>query len=221
MKKKWLFVLIFVLFLTAFSGCKSQNSLINNVSELRTDVFYGQSQNYKVKAGYGFKETPFNADGKISEKDYFLTFRLIDREIDDQTYTISFQFGEQNYNADFKLSPVSHSLIASVEIENFNKKSFTIIISNASNHEDVEMASLLPENTLTFTSVLEKLQRTQSDLLKNYADENGNFNAEIHLRVLVKNEKPYWFIGLVEKDKMKAFLMDGLNGEILAVREVL
>ena len=156
-----------------------------------------------------------------SEKEYFLTFRLIDREIDDQTYTISFQFGEQNYNADFKLSPVSHSLIASVEIENFNKKSFTISILNASNHEEVELTSLLPENTLTFTNVLEKLQRTQSDLLKNYADENGNFNAEIHLRVLVKNEKPYWFIGLAQKDKMKAFLMDGLNGEILAVREVL
>ena len=84
------------------------------------------------------------------------------------------------------------------------------------------MKSILPENTLTVSQALQSLSEKQNQLIGNYTDENGTFNGEIHARILVKNDHPYWYVGLVNKDKnLKALLIDGINGEVLAIREIL
>ena len=56
--------------------------------------------------------------------------------------------------------------------------------------------------------------------LKNYCDEKGNFNAEIALRVLVKDNHPYWYVGLSNTSGTKALLLDGFSGEVLAVKDI-
>ena len=227
MLKKSTFI-CFILCLTAvflscsiFCGCTTKNTLVQYVSELRSDLFFGQSQNYSLKAGYGFKETPYHNDGNVKQKEYSLTFRLEDKETDQLLYSLSMTVNSNVYSAEFKINPVTHALTAEIKIDDFNLKSFDVEISVGSNKETVTMHSILPENTISYEKALDCLQEKQSKLLASYYDQNGVFNAEIHIRVLVKDQKPYWYVGLAKNKNLKALLIDGVSGEVLAIREVL
>ena len=63
-------------------------------------------------------------------------------------------------------------------------------------------------------------------LLKNpelfdcYKNEEGAICAEIRIKITVKDEKPYYFFGILDGKSRKAFLADGKTGDVLAVRNV-
>ncbi len=218
--KKFAFVLSFILCLTFLFGCHGKPNLIENLSELRTEVFYGESQNYKLKASYGFKENPFINDGKVGNTEYALEFRLLEKT-DDATYSLSFPLNGTTVNANFSKNPVSHVLYAKVQAENFKEKEFSVTVSCGGNQETITLKSLLAENTVSFEQALSSLYNNQKDYIDSIYDQNGNFNAEIYLRVLVKDQKPYWYVGIARgNNDLKALLIDGLDGKILAIREI-
>lgn len=219
--KKLAVIFLIIISALLLTACKEELTLDPYVSELRKDVYSGSSSNYTLKAGYGFKETPYSTDGSANQKVWLLTFKLVDKETDGATYTLSCSLIGTEYNTTFKLSPVSHALTAAIEIENFNEKQFTVNISVGGNSESVTMTSTLPEQTIDSSTALKHLWEKQPELINSYFID-GTFNGEIHERVLVKDDKPYYYIGLYSKDKnLKALLIDGLNGDVLAIREVI
>ena len=226
MKKSSFFISIFLSFLLAFcclffTACKKVNPLYERVSELRLSLYEGQSENFTISASYGFKETPFNNDSSVGKKVYILSFKLFGKETDGVSYTLKFEFEQQNYSATFKLNPVTHNLTASVELDNFNENEFSVTISGGGAPETVNLRSILPEKTIDYKKALDYLYADQQPLIKAYLDDNGNFNAEIYARVLVKNQKPYWYIGIASGNgNLKALLIDGFSGKVLAIREV-
>ncbi len=222
MKKLSRCILLILCLIIGLSACKEKaQTLEPYLSELRSSSFYGQSQNYQVKAGYGFKEISPNNDGKVLEKEYSLTFKLLGKETDNATYTLSFSFLDKQYSDTFKLNPVTHSLTAKINVDGFNLNEFTVQISSASSTESVTLKSTVPDGTMSYLSALEALEKNQKELIDSYKDKNGNFIGEICARVVVKDDKAYWYIGLTDKNgDLKALLLDGVSGEVLAIREV-
>ena len=224
MKKFFVFLLsLFCLSIPLINlvACNNLNSLANHVSELRMDVFEGENQNFNLTAGYGFRENPFINDGKVGNREYLLTFKLLNQQTSDVTYTISLNFNGEQYACKFSFSPVSHSLVASVKIDNFNLKTFNVTLSYASNTVDIEMNSTLPNGTVDYLTALNALQKEQPNLINAFCDSEGNFCAEICARIIVKNGKAYWYVGISSgADKLKALLIDGATCEILAIREI-
>ena len=195
---------------------------MSNVSELRSDIFEGQSQTYTVKATYGFKEQPFNNDAKVENVKYALVFRVTNGHMDGAAYSLSGNFDGTPVQTEFSLDPMSHALTATVEVENFNQKEFTVTISCSGVAEDVTLSSIVPEGTISAEQALKCLMEKQSSLLSSLYDQNKNFNAELHLRVIVKQGKSYWYVGIATgSERLKALLIDGTNGEVLAIRDVL
>ena len=221
MKKLLAFLLMFTLVITPLFGCKPEKGLEVYLSELRSDLFEGKSQTYTIKAGYGFKETPFINDGVVGETVSALNFRLGGTIVDGATYTVSFTSGSETFNKDFSLNPITHSLTAAVEVDNFSAKEFTVSITSSGKTEEVVLKSVLPDQTITPTQALKYLSVNQADLINNYTDENGNLKAELYMRVLVKDDKPFYYLGIATgNDKLKALLVDGISGEVLAIREI-
>lgn len=222
MKKIYIHLcLLLCAFLIILPACNTQSDLINHVSELRSDVFFGQNQTYSVKAGYGFKETPYNNDAKVSQKVYQLTFILLNRQADPATFSLTFNFKDKEYNALFKLNPISHALSATVNVEGFDLKSFEVIIRRDSDSQTVTLNSLLPADTITYQQALDNLEKNQKDLIDSYRNSDGNFCAEIYVRVLVKDQKAYYYVGFASGNQnLKALLIDGKSGKVLAVREI-
>lgn len=216
-----LFVIATVLMMAFFTACKSENPLYSHVSELRQNIYEGQSQNYHVKAQYGYREHPFDNNAKVDEHVYRLIFKLMDKETDGATYTVNLTHGEEKYSSTFTLDPVTHSVTAKIEISDFNLNKFDIEISSSSSTEKVTMSSTLPENTIDYKTALDFLYQDQSALIESYTDQEGNLNLEIYERITVKNGKPYWYVGLASGNgNLKALLIDGISGQTLAIREI-
>lgn len=220
MKRKFLFLTLFLSIFLIFSGCKTENTLVPFVSELRSNCYQSDSTDFDISAGYGYIEVNKSFDGKKGQTACLLTFRLNQIQTDMITYNVSLTFNGKDYKSTFKLNPVSHNLTAFMPIENFNLNEFEIILSYGSDTRVIKMKSTLPKNTISYTKALSCLQKSQSALLKTYYDENNKFNAEITLRVLVKDSHPYWYVGLSNANGTKALLLDGLSGEVLAIKDI-
>lgn len=219
MKKFVLFLICLILPCTFLCSCKSQNNLDGFVSELRSNCYKSVDSNLTIKAGYGFIEQQPNLDGKVGEKIYVLKFKLTGGQTENVTYHVSLNFNQTEYFSTFKLNPISHSLTAIMQIDNFNLSQFEITIKYGSDSQTVKMQSILPENTITYSNALSCLQQSQSQLLKTFY-QDGKFCAELCLRVLVKDNHPYWYVCISSKEISKALLIDGFTGEVLAIRDV-
>ena len=218
LKNFFLFGFLLLFTLCAFSACKEENSLISRVSDLRCNQYYGKSENFSLTASYGFREKPFISDGKVGERVYTLKIKLADKILDPATYYISFTHEGLSFSGEFILSQTG-GYVAEFEIENFSLNSFDVTLSVASTTEIITLNSTLPPNALTFDKALDSLSKTQSELILAYT-ENGEFTAEIYARIIVKDDKPYWYIGFAKANGLKAFLIDGFTGEVLAIRSV-
>ena len=137
MKKLLAFLIMLTLVITPLFGCKPEKGLEVYLSELRSDLFEGKSQTYTLKAGYGFKETPFINDGVVGETVSTLSFRLGGAVVDGATYTVSFTSGSETFSKEFSLNPITHSLTAVIEVDNFSAKEFTATITSSSKSEQV------------------------------------------------------------------------------------
>lgn len=206
-------------------GCDCSNrknvDYLNYVSELRYEVYEGKSQDYTIKASYGFRETPYVNDGKVDKTIYYLTFEMLNVSNLDATYFLNFTHDGRTYDKQFNLNHHKNSLLCEIELENFSVKSFTVNVGTINQKQAIVMQSVVPEKALDYKGAINSLIKSQPSLLENYKNENGEFCAEIYARILVKDSKAYWYIGIASGEgSLKALLIDGINGEILAVREV-
>lgn len=215
-------VAAFILSLGAFSACKKENELLEYVSELRSDVFCCDNECCDISASYGFKEEPFINDGKVGARVYRLNFSLKGAETDTADRSICMVYKGEEYKSGFKLNPLTGVLSASFEIENFDLKEFTASLLSGAENETLCFKSELPEGTYNLSDALSALEKAQPTLIEGYKNENGVFTAEIYARVIVKNGASFWYFGLAEGNKkLKALLVSGTTGEVLAVREIM
>ncbi len=217
---KTLIIMVCVLGLFTLCGCNNQLDLSKYVSQLKSNIYEGSTESYSLKASYGFIEDKTALDGKINTTNYYLTVKILNKQIDYSTYTLTFCQENKEYNKKFELNPISNCFSATIFIEPFIADSIEITITSTKK-ETVALSSILPKNTISPFVALKKLQEQQPSLIKNYVNENNEFTAEIIERVLVKDGHPYYYVGIVESPtSTKAMLLDGFTGEVLAIRKV-
>ena len=212
-------ILALLLILSSFTlfGCEKKSPLLPFVSEYRSNIFEGKSDNFELKAYYGYKETPYLNDAKVENYYHELTFILKGNILENASYSL--EVCDNNETIPFERS--NNGLIkARYRVKDFTKESFKVNIISSSSREEITLKTILPKNTLLLNSILLSLEKKEAVLINSYY-VNAEFNAEIHARVLVKNEKPYWYIAFLNGKTLKAFLVDGISGEVLAIREVI
>lgn len=225
MKKLYCLILSIALAFTCsiFSGCE-KDTLEKNISELRSNIYLGKvdSNDFDItlKCAYGFIEEPYALDGKTGEIVYKLKFKLVGDLSSNVIYSLAFNHEDFNYKKEFTFSPTTSTFTTSFEIEDFDKSDFSVNLFIGAKSYPVTLKSIVPTGVMSYRDALVKLQENEPSLIKDKTDENGNFNAEIFMRILVKNEYPYYYIGISHDGGIKAFLMDAKSGKILAVREV-
>lgn len=218
MKKVFLCVLTLVAAITLV-GCTKENKLLPFVSELREDVYIGESNNYKLKAHYGFSETPIDRDGNAGAHTRKLTLMLLDRDGGDIKVNATLNLVDTPQTETFALNPITFLWSAQFNADVMEKQ-FSVTITENGVSEEITLTSELPENTLSYKSALDALCKSQPELINAY-NTNGTFGGEICMRVLVRNEKPYWYVGLTDKNgRTRALLIDGFTSEVLAVKDI-
>lgn len=215
-----LFVFLLSVTLSFLGGCNDGEELTRYLSEYKSDVFEGKSENYSLKASYGFYESPINYDGTVGNKTYLFIIRMQNKETDNVNYTVSFDFDGKNYKKELTLSPTYDALSAEFNIDGFNLKEIPVLITAAEKTEEVVLKSVVPENAMSIDKALLSVKE-KTTLFDNLSDGNGGYNMELTARIIVKNDKPYYYIGVTDKNgKMKALLVDAVSGDVLATRDV-
>ena len=201
-------------------GCKKEEPLLYYISELRQDIFEGKSDDFLLKAHYGFKEEVHLLDNKRENTKYMLTIILDQIPISYYTeYTLNFNYHDIQYTGVFKFNPNSEKLSVNFNINNFTEKEFKVTLSYAGNNKEIPLTSIVPKDTVPYTEILSVLREKQSTLIESLT-KDGEFSAEIILRIIVKDEKAYYYVGFYKDNRLKAFLIDGKNKEILTMRDI-
>lgn len=221
MKKIFSFCILLIVLVASSTlfACKNSYDYSTHVSNLRYAVYSGNGSKYGLKITSNQTETPFINDGICGiNKINFTKIALTNGEID-VTYRIFFNFNNNNYEYVLTPNPVTFMPSVQVEIENFNCHNLAITVFCGSYAEEIIVKSELPENTIDYKTAINYFVTAQKDLIDSYF-YNDTFNAELYAKVLVKNQKPYWYIAIADGNKIRAVLIDGFSGEILAMRDI-
>ena len=215
------FLLILTIFATLFttillSSCKKQDNYFNYLTECRSDIFLGEKNGLKLKATYGFILKEKSVE---KAKHYQLKFTLFGNIKDFSTYSLVFNYKGLEYKSNFSLDALSNTLYCQFDINDFAEKTFSVEVVLTSIREQIELSSIVPKNTLPPTEALNILWKNQPELMNSFI-KDGVFNGELILRVIVKENAPYYYIGIKQREKLIAFLLDGFTGKELAVRNI-
>ena len=217
--KKIIVIFLILCFTLGFSGCKKENAYLTYISELKQNLYAGTANDISVTAYYGFREEPFINDGKAGEKVYGYTFKL-DIIPDEIRRAVELKTDNETYSAVFTPDEITSEYKAFIEIKNHFEREFTVTYICGSEQTQITLCSIVPENCISYERALDLLTEKQQSLLNAYSSDNG-FNAEIYMRIFIKNDSPYWYVGIASgHGKLKALLIDGISGELLAVREI-
>ena len=196
-----------------FIGCNDTENYDTFVTNLRQEIYYGESENYTLYGAYGFNKLD---DGNT---EYILSLKLLNKETANETYIAKVTYNGLAYEEKFNFNPVKSSLIADMPILDFKEKTFNVIIRCAEKEETITLNSLIPNGTLSYKDALKCLWKNQPTLINSYYD-GEIFTASITQRITVKNGKAYWYFALKKDNDVKALLLDGITGEVLAIREI-
>ena len=218
-------IVLFLAFLTivscGFTACARECELVKFVSDSKTDLFYGESSKYKLKCDYGFSETVKKEDGKVSSTAYYLNFKLLNVS-DNAEYLLTVRYGDVQKDGYFSVSPVSGYLTAKIQADNFVDENFTVTISSGGTEEQITMVSIIPEGVVDYKTALASLCESRKTLIDSYRNDYGVFEGEIHVRIIVKDDKAYWYVARINGEGVKkALLMDGVNCEVKAIRDII
>ena len=218
------FLIIFFTFLLAvlfiFSGCKNngKSSLLPYISELKKDILFGENETYVVCATCGYEEVPLNLDGKVDKTQNKLTVFLTGENKDAKT-EIGLHINGEIYKQTLTYDPISSKGRAAFPLD-IKEKSLTVSVYENGRESVINLKSKIPEDTVDYETALKTFEKSQKNLISNYT-ENGVFKGEISMRILEKEGKAYYYLGLTDKTgKTKALLIDGKSCDILAVRDI-
>ncbi|MBO5328693.1 MAG: hypothetical protein J6B04_05930 [Clostridia bacterium] len=214
MRKFLTATLFLVIFTFSLCGCFKKIDYTDYVSESRTTIYIYCDDEISVKIYCGNKESPYCADG-IKGKVESFTEILVKFLNNPKSVNITCDniCGEMNYNAvknAFYLSdgvkiPPLDDLLFKLEVDG---KAYEYKATN------VTLNGVISKET-ALNCVIEYDGETFEQLT-----EHGLFNGEIFIRILY-DEGCYYYVGVCDtQGKIKAYLLDGVYGKIIAERNL-
>ncbi|MBQ7924498.1 MAG: hypothetical protein IJ329_04240 [Clostridia bacterium] len=211
-------LLSLVFFSFFFSACKkSKINYFSYVSELRSNIFYAETDGFSLRIFATEKEYPYSSDG-VKRDTSVRTEIYLFAPSGDKTTAISFSIDETPYGGEMSYDNVKAEYYYSCTLDVSALSQIDCVIDYGGKTLEFCAQSVKTENTLTPQTVIEKLQESESELLASLTDKYG-FAGEIYVRLLYE-DFPYYYIGVIDRNgNTTAFLMNGETGKILAKRQ--
>lgn len=197
-----------------------------NISEIRTNLFIGKTENAIVTFTSGYREEEYLIDGKSTENVPFGVITAI--ILNDNKFNITKNFvatiNGNNYQGEFEINPYDNSLVYDIQesIEDWAIISISIILDEL--YETINLENISSSWNMTSLDALEIACENFKSELKKYVKENM-FNMEVYIKILFDFENldnPYfWLVSFVGTDnKDISIVLDINSGEILSKKIV-
>ncbi len=211
-----LFLLLFCLpFL--LSACKQKLNYFDYVSELRSNVFIAQTEEFSLRIYAVNKEAPYVPDGIPQAVSPRVEVYLVAPE-GNKTTNITFQIDEKSYGGEMSYDNVKCEYYYSQTLDVSARNAIDCLVKYGDKEVQLRAASVVTKNTLPPETVLDQLLQARPEPFTALTDEYG-FAGEIYLR-LIYEDAAYYYVGVIDRTgKINAFLINAETGKILAHRE--
>lgn len=208
------FCVLLIIYSCTLISCKNNDLYLQNVSQLRTDVFIGKYNGNTLTVYPEEKEYPFIYDGNACERKKFITIKL-DNLVGDEI-SAEFTINEETYGAQMTFQVLPNALICTIEVVSLPQNSLTVSVTENDSTVKVETKSVKINDTVSYKTAIKSVLNQRQSFIKSLKTHNV-LQAEIQARLLYEDGKNYWYVGFADKKgNLTAFLIDGKDGKILA-----
>lgn len=213
--KKLLLAIVFISTFFTFTACKKTNPYENKISQLRTDVYVCETENYTITAYPEIRENPFLSDGKVGKLEKVMIFKLnfLNDETKTDLYKIEFDIDGKTYSSQFEYKPSSTFLYCQVLVENLPQKSFNVTLKDDNHSFSNQLNSVKKSNTLDYVKILKSFKDNEK------TSALMNEDNEIKIRLINNGDYDYYYVGFSSEEKTVSYLLDGFTGEIIAQKD--
>lgn len=220
MKRLLLFGVAVIFVLCGLCGC-NRNKLMytDQLSEIRDNVYIGESEHFEVCVYTGEREQPYRLDGVAEPMvDYFLitvTPKFAVTEEDSVCCTVKIE--GKKYEKRLEKHPFRACFVADLCDLNTDQDALSINVTAQHYDEDVTVSSVLKKDCVTLSEAMEKGFTHLKDSIERTKD-GKDYRCEIQVKLTYQHkfneERLYWHILVADCDGgIYAVLID-CEGEI-------
>lgn len=198
------------------AGCSDRADLTPFVSQLRSDILKGESENYIVTCYTETREKPLIPDGKKENVSPAVIIKLkAKNELPEILSGAKATFTtDKEYTALFAFRPESDTYVALLYVGSLPEEDLTVTITTDETQENAELSSVIENGAGLSLKAIDTAAETYKEFFDSEDYKSGAF--EINVRVMESDETIYYFVGFVTKDKTEAFLVSADAKNVLA-----
>ncbi len=222
MKHKFfrLALLLPALLLPALAACGGGYDYSKHLSEVRSDIFCAETEEFSVTLSCVSREYPYSADGVASPMRKIVEISLSPAENTAAEYSVFVlgENGEQVLGGEASFRNFAGDWYFSQSVESFPQTSISLRVTWGENVRELTATSVKNENTLSPEAALVRAVEHERELVERLTVD-GAFRGEFYVRLL-RRDKNYYYVGVMDRaGGVVALLLDGETGEVLARRE--
>ena len=215
--KKLSFFLFILFTICLLSACQKEVRYDDYVSELRSNVFLAEKEDFSLRIYALEKENPYEADG-IKKQTSLLTEVYFSAPEGDKDCQLTFTIQNRQFGGDMSYDNVKAEYYYSCTLDTSTATEIPCEIIYGNKTLSFTAKSVLNESDLSAKKILNLLVESEKELFSSMTDKYV-FQGEIYIR-LIYEDAPYYYIGVIDRnEKVFAFLLNAKTGKILAKRQ--
>ena len=222
MKKIFVGTLLVILTLV-FSACGANkiDLMLDNIAEVRYNVFSGENEEYTATFMSGERENPYIVNGICEDKTEFgmltIKYKSTDMPMVAQYKLI---IDEQEYNGNLEYNNYEGTLMVDInKVVNDNASISLAVITNQGESE-CQLNAKTDNLEITWRSALEIAVSEWGNELDEYISK-GKLNGEIYIKIITdlnsNFDTYYWYVSIVGNNgNTNGVIIDPQSGEVIA-----
>lgn len=208
---------LLMLLAPALTGCGGGCDYSSHISELRSDIFRAETEEFTVTLSCITREYPYATDGVVCPVTNLVEITLSPAAVTAEPYSVFCDCGQRTVGGEMSFRNFAGDFFYSESVEAFPEKSVSLRVEWGDEVREITATSVKNDKTLSPYEALDRAVDAERQRVGQMT-EGGTFYGEFYVRLL-RRDKNYYYVGIVNKSGgVLSLLLDGETGEVLARR---
>ncbi len=199
------------------AGCGKKQDYSAHISEVRSDIFIAETEEFSITLFCSEREYPYADDGVACPRSKLAEISLVAKEETDYFVYVT---GDEGFGGETSYRNVRGDHYFSQGVETFPEGSVKMRVEWGDEVREVVATSVRTEKTISPQEALQAAVGHEEEVLSRMT-QDGEFFGEFRVRLL-KRDATYYYVGIVNKSGGTiSLLLNSETGEVLARRESL
>lgn len=220
MKRRYFALMALTCAIPALTACGKAYDYTQHLSEVRTDIFRAETENYTVTISCVSREYPYLMDGISCPRSDLLEISLLPVAAAIGRYEVYVSGGgmERELGGEALFRNAHGDFFYSEGVTLFPEGSVNVRVLCGEEEFSLTATSVKNEHTLTAEQALAAAIGAERERVDRMTGKSG-FEGEFYVRLL-RRDRTYYYVGMIGTDgSLLSMLLDSETGEPLARRE--